>query len=104
MGVFQNLGLLWKNRKLLKAASKAVDEIQEAKMKSGIKTTEFWLTAVSQLMTLAGALNGVIDPKTAAVISAVLTGIYGVLRTLAKQPDITTLVNVQNPPTPPPAS
>jgi len=67
-------------------------------MKDGIRTTEFWLTVVSQLMTLAGALNGIIDPKTAAIISAVLTGVYSVLRTLAKNPDITTVVSVQNPP------
>lgn len=68
-------------------------------MKSGWKTSEFWMTVVGQLMTLAGALNGVLDPKTAAIVSAVLTGVYSILRTLAKQPEITTVVSVkENPP------
>lgn len=53
-------------------------------MKAGHKTTEFWLTIVSNLITIAGALQGMIDGKTAAVILAVLNGVYTVLRTIAK--------------------
>lgn len=99
MSLIKNLGLIWKNRKIITTASNSFDTIKEAQMKSGWKTSEFWMTAVGQLMTLAGALNGVLDPKTAAIISASLTGVYGVLRTLAKNPDITTVVSVQSPTT-----
>ena len=95
MSLIKNLALIWKNRKAIKTASNAVDEIKEAymekKTKSGIATSEFWLTVVTNLITIAGALNGVLDPKTAAIVMASLNGVYGVLRTLAKTPDITTL-------------
>ena len=61
-------------------------------MKAGIKTTEFWMTVVSNLLVVVAALEGILPAETAGVIVAVLTGIYGVLRALAKQPEITTLV------------
>ena len=60
--------------------------------KAGYKTTEFWLTMVSNLLGVFGVVKGMIDPNTAAVILAVLNGAYGVLRALQKQPSITTLV------------
>ena len=55
-------------------------------VKAGWKTTEFWMTIVTQLLAVVAALNGVLDAKTAAIIIAVLNGVYGVLRTLAKVP------------------
>lgn len=61
-------------------------------MKAGIKTTEFWLTVITNLLAVIGVLEGVLPAPTAAVILAVLNGIYGVLRALQKTPDITTLV------------
>lgn len=53
-------------------------------MKSGYKTSEFWLVVVSNLIAIVGALNGVLDPKTAAIALAVLNGVYSTLRTIAK--------------------
>ncbi len=61
-------------------------------MKAGIKTTEFWLTIITNLLAVVGVLEGVLPAQTAAVILAVLNGVYGVLRALQKTPDITTLV------------
>lgn len=68
--------------KLRRPINKMVTEVEQ--MKSGYKTTEFWLTVISNLITIAGALQGVIDAKTAAVMLAVLNGVYSVLRTVAK--------------------
>jgi len=61
-------------------------------MKAGIKTTEFWLTVVANLLIVVGALEQIIPADVAAVIVAVLNGVYGVLRALVKQPEITTLI------------
>lgn len=59
-------------------------------MKPGYKTTEFWLTLITNAITTLGAVKGAINPNTAAIVLASLNGIYGVLRTVAKQPDQTT--------------
>lgn len=53
-------------------------------LKSGLKTTEFWLVVVSNLLTIIAAMKGIIPPKTAAIVVAVLTGIHDVLRNLLK--------------------
>ena len=68
--------------KLRKPAENLMTEV--SKMKSGWKTSEFWLTIISNLVTIAGALQGIIDPKTAAIVLAVLNGLYTTLRTVAK--------------------
>ena len=60
-------------------------------VKPGYATTEFWLTVITNLITVVGALEGVINPETMAIILAVLNGVYGILRSLVKQPKITTL-------------
>jgi len=60
-------------------------------LKAGWKTTEFWITVVGNLIIVAGSIEGILPAQTAAVVLAVLNGIYTVLRTLAKQPEITTL-------------
>jgi hypothetical protein len=57
--------------------------------KPGWKTSEFYLTVLSNLIAIAGALNGVLDPKTAAIIMAVLNGLYTTLRTVAKTGETT---------------
>lgn len=91
---------LWQKLRLLLAIKKFFNDIQKAKegkkmnneVKSGIKTTEFWLTVVTNLITIIGTLKGVIPAETMAIILAVLNGIYTVLRSLVKQPQITTFV------------
>lgn len=53
-------------------------------MKSGWKTSEFWMSIVAQLLAVAATLNGILDPKVAAVVVASLNALYGILRTVAK--------------------
>lgn len=82
------MGIVNKIRLLLRLRKPAENLISEvSKVKSGYKSSEFWLTIVSNLVTIAGALNGILDAKTAAIVLAVLNGLYTVLRTIAKAGD-----------------
>lgn len=60
-------------------------------MKAGIKTTEFWLVVLANIILLVGGLEKFISPDVYAVAMVVLNSIYTAWRTLAKVPDITTL-------------
>lgn len=55
-------------------------------MKKGIRTTEFWLTAV---VTIAGIIASIENPqqfgKAGIIISVVATAIYTIGRTLVKK-------------------
>jgi len=84
VGLISNLKTIWKNRSAIKAVSKAVNEVKEGNLKSGWKTTEFWLTVLTNAGAIVTALNGVLDPKTAAIIMAVVNGVYSVLRAALK--------------------
>ena len=93
MNILEKIRLLWKIRDLfrkLKEGSKMVETATGTK--PGYKTTEFWLVVVSNLTTIVTALNGVVSPEKATVILAILNGIYTILRSLVKQPKITTIV------------
>lgn len=79
------MGFIAKIKLLFRVKTPLGNLIEEAtNVKSGWKTSEFYLTILSNLITIAGALQGVIDPKTAAIILAVLNGLYTTLRTIAK--------------------
>lgn len=82
MSFFQKIKLLLKLRGPAEELIKEVSKVN--KVKSGYLTSEFWLTVISNLITIAGALNGILDAKTAAVVLAVLNGLYTTLRTVAK--------------------
>lgn len=84
MGLIANLKLLWTNREKIKTASHEVDSIKEAYVKSGFKSTEFYLTLLSVATTLSETFKGNIDPKWGAIISASLTLGYAVVRGLTK--------------------
>ncbi len=84
MGLLANLKLLWNNRKKIKVVTAEVDQIKETYMKSGWKTTEFWMTVLTMLTTLAETFKGNIDPKWAAIISAGLSFGYAIARGLTK--------------------
>lgn len=84
MGLLANLKAVWKNRAALKAASNAVDGVKEAYVKTGYKTSEFWLAVLSNVATVIPALAGVIPAEKAAMILAVVNGIYGIVRGLTK--------------------
>lgn len=79
MGLFANIKLILKIRKPVSNIIKEATNV-----KPGYKTTEFWITVISNLITIVGAVQGMIDPKIAAIILAVLNGLYNLMRGLVK--------------------
>jgi hypothetical protein len=69
------------------------EEVRSMEVKSGYKTTEFWLVVVSNIGNVVTACAGLIPPSTAVIVSAVLNCIYTILRSAVKNPDITTIVD-----------
>jgi hypothetical protein len=55
-------------------------------MKSGWRTTEFWITVATNVGIVAAAAAGVVPPRYAAIVSAVSVAAYSIARGLAKQP------------------
>lgn len=53
-------------------------------MKPGIQTTEFWVTALTDVGIIAAALQGSLPPKWAAVAASVANVAYAISRGLAK--------------------
>jgi uncharacterized membrane protein len=78
------MNLIQKIKLLLTIKSEA-NKIQEAKMKDGIKTTEFWLTVLGSLVAVSLYFIGGLDVNTLALVIAVLTGIYTVSRAIVKK-------------------
>lgn len=81
--------------KALFSLNKAISNIKEAykmdsTVKPGYKTTEFWLTVITNIVTVIGAIKGLIPANVATIALTVLNAIYGVIRTLAKSnaPDL----------------
>ena len=71
--------------KALFAIKRAVDNVrEEQKVKPGWKTTEFWMTIATNVVTVAGALKGLIPDDKAALIVAIANAVYGVARALTK--------------------
>ena len=54
-------------------------------MKDGVKSTEFWLTLLSNLGVILGGLSGQVDPKVMMYSMAGINGLYATLRTIAKK-------------------
>lgn len=55
-------------------------------VKSGWRTTEFWMMAAVNAAALLSALAGALPPKWAAIAAAVSSGLYAVGRGQAKRP------------------
>jgi EamA domain-containing membrane protein RarD len=70
-------------------------------LKPGIKTSEFLAALLYVLGTLVASLTDKLDPKWAAIGSAIVVGLYGLARGLAKVPATPVLpaTNVVPPPT-----
>ncbi len=87
MNLLQKIRLYFTLKKsfdeLKKEAKKEV--VMNGETKPGYKTTEFWMTVCTNIVSIVGMLKDVIPPQTAAIIIAVVNGIYGVLRTHAKK-------------------
>lgn len=54
-------------------------------IKSGWQTSEFWLTLLTNVVTIVQTLHGVVPPDVAAIIIASANGIYGIIRAIAKK-------------------
>lgn len=64
------------------AGSNLISEVKA--VKSGWKTTEFWVAIVGNLITVVSVAQGVLPAKYAVVAGSVLNGLYFVSRGLAK--------------------
>jgi hypothetical protein len=77
MNIIQWISFLWTTKGKIK-------DIQEAKVKSGIFSTEFWLVVVSAISTVGLFFLGSIDPKTLVIVMTALTTVYTISRTIIK--------------------
>jgi len=70
-------------------------------LKPGVKTSEFLAALLYVLGTLIASLTDKLDPKWAAIGSAIVVGLYALARGLAKVPATPVLpaTNVQAPAT-----
>lgn len=75
MGFLSKLKLLIKARKPI---GEFVNQVKGAKLK--YKTIPFWITLIGTGLSVVGAFQGVIPATAAAVITAVLTSGYNILR------------------------
>ena len=81
--------ILWDKIKALFAIKKAFGNIKEAQVKTGWKTTEFWMTVATNVITVIGALKGVIPDDKAALVIAIANAVYSVARALTKAAAVT---------------
>ena len=61
-------------------------EVQQVNIKSGWKTTEFWITVFTGLSGILGTYGGLIPPPWGIVAAAVIGAGYTISRGLAKAP------------------
>lgn len=59
------------------------DPVKEVKI--GLKSSEFWLTIAGNVVGIIAAVAGVVDPKTAGVLMAIVNGFYAISRGVAKK-------------------
>jgi len=79
MNIIQKIQLFLKVRKEVNIIKKEVKN-----MKDGWKTTEFWLTIFSAIVSIYFALSGIIPNDLAIKITAVCVSIYTVARAVVK--------------------
>ena len=60
--------------------------------KPGYRTTEFWLTMATNLAGVLAMVAGILPAKYGVPTMAASNTLYAILRTLVKEPSITTLV------------
>jgi len=79
---------LWKARKpilnIIREVKKIMADNTTVSNEPGKYTSEFFLVVFSNVITLIGALKGIIGPELTAGILAVLNGIYTIIRTWRK--------------------
>lgn len=104
MGLFQNIAALWQNRKALDALGNSIVTIKAEAVKDGLHSTEFWLTAGTSVLTVAGIFYPPLGltAQTAGTIVGGLVALYTVARTLhkANPPQTITITPITPTPTP----
>lgn len=79
------MNLIEKIKLLFKIKEPAQDLANQLKgVKRGYKTVSFWVTFLGTLLSLVGALQGIIPATTAVLITTALTTVYNILRGLLK--------------------
>jgi uncharacterized membrane protein HdeD (DUF308 family) len=53
-------------------------------VKSGWKSTEFWLTLAGNVAALLTTVSGIIEPQTGGWMLAICNGLYAISRGIAK--------------------
>ena len=61
-----------------------VEVTPSAPLKKGWQTTEFWITILTQIATVGGAIAGILPPKEAALVAAFSQAAYAISRGMAK--------------------
>ena len=54
-------------------------------MKTGYKTTEFWVTVLAILASVLVASDDLLEPKYSGIAAAIASGKYAISRSLAKR-------------------
>lgn len=57
-------------------------------MKKGYKTTEFWVTILTQVATIGTAVAGLLPPDRAAILVGLSQAAYAISRGLAKAGEV----------------
>lgn len=63
----------------------ANDPIQLEPIKSGPKTTEFWITIFFNICAMVLMLQGVLEPKVGTAVMGIVSSVYATLRTMVKR-------------------
>lgn len=89
MSLISDIKSIWRNRQALKAASSAALQLKETYVKSGWKTSEFWLVLLSNAVAIIPALKGIIPADTASTLVVIINGVYSIVRALTKTSSVT---------------
>ena len=79
MNIFSKIKLLWKVKD---PAEKLIDDLHG--FKSGWRTWQFWTATLGSLVSLGGALAGIIPADASLIITTVLAGAYNWVRGMEK--------------------
>lgn len=82
MNIIEKIKSLWIVKKFIDTEIKGAKQMNE--QKPGYKTSEFYLTLLTNVVALIGALKGIIPDSTATIIIAAANAIYGLIRAITK--------------------
>lgn len=70
--------------RLALAARSGLNKIKEAKVKSGIRSSEFWIVVATVVASIWGAAGGLVSPELTTKIVGIVVAIYTIARTVVK--------------------